>query len=217
MHFCMEKTSGPCCAGCGSCNDVREGIYYYGKQLSAKERMDGSCCRTKQITMAFEIQGRESEPVCGGCVLRRRLFLSLAVVPSLAMMAFALTFPEMIPAHGPVRLGFFTMLAVALFPAWIWGRKVVARADELRDEVAAARARRRMRGKVTYERVNQGQIKGGLGGVEEWSGTTTMRNYIYFTRGKYRRMGGTDSPGSKGAMTGKSDLNGMNDMDREAP
>ncbi|WP_027188891.1 hypothetical protein [Paucidesulfovibrio longus] len=188
----MDKERKECCAGCGSCDGLGRGVYYYGKQLSMRERTEGSCCRTREVVTAFEIQGRGSEAVCDGCVRRRRLLLLLSALPCLGLMAFALAAPGAIPPQGPVRLAFFALMAASLFPVWIFGRRAFFRADWLRDEIAAARAKRRLRGKVAYERVNRAGIDGGPGAGEEWTGTTTLRSYSFFTRREYRRLGGTD-------------------------
>ncbi|SKA82009.1 hypothetical protein SAMN02745704_01487 [Paucidesulfovibrio gracilis DSM 16080] len=197
MHGSMTDAELERCVGCGSRENLGLGVYYYGKQLSVQERMEGSCCRTKQTTTAYEIVGRGSDPVCPRCVALRRLRHAAWIVPVLAMGGFALAFPQWIPPHGPLRLAFFGTMALLLFPAWIWGRRAVYPADLLRDEVAAARARKRMRGKAEYERENRGVIQGGLGTDREWSCSTPMRDYVFFTRAQYRRMGGADRPSKK--------------------
>lgn len=188
----MSKAETECCGNCGSCGNVAPGVYYYGKQLSMRERTEGSCCRTRRITTAYEILGRGSELICGRCVLLRRIRHGLWILPVVGLAAFALAWPAAIPDHGPLRLAFFSLMALSLFPAWIQGRRVLYRADRLRDEVASARARRKLRGTADYQRENQGVVRGGPGGEEVWTSTTPMRDYVFFTRSRYRRMGGTD-------------------------
>ncbi|MGE4291998.1 MAG: hypothetical protein AB7E32_07305 [Desulfovibrio sp.] len=163
MHRGMEAERNQCCAGCGSCVATGEGVCYYGKRVSRRERTVGACCgRTHQTTTGYEILGREVEAICGRCVLRRRLLLLAALLPCLSLMGFALAFPEAIPAHGPVRLAFFSAMAAMLFPIWIWSRRALFPSILLRDEIVAGRVRRRRPG------------------------------HAVFTRREYRRMGGAD-------------------------